>query len=193
MSSYYYFAATLPALRYDSPPPMGYAEFLERASYCLNPRDLSVVEGARLYIPEDGSYPPSSGMSPLLTRYYRWERALRNELARLRAQRIQKTADRFVRPGELEWDGVRVAQAAFQADDPLQSELTIERERWSFIEFHAANHFFDIDCLAAYALLLQALERRARFTAEAGEAGYGTVYRSVLDTAEYRDESGEQR
>jgi hypothetical protein len=193
MSSYYYFAATLPSLRIDGSAPMGLGEFLERAGRYLSPKDLFVLEGARLYIPEDGSFPLSAASSPLLMRYYRWELALRNELARLRAQRLQKPADKHLKPGEPEWDGVKVAQAAFQAEDPLQGELLIERERWSFIEGLGVNRYFDMEFLSSYALLLQALERKARFTAEAGEAGYGTVYRSVLDSADYRDESGEQR
>ncbi len=193
MSSYYYFAATLPSLRYDGTPPMPLDEFMERAARYLSPRDLFVLEGARLYVPEDGSFPMSAGSSALLMRYYRWERSLRNELARLRAQRLQKPAEKHLRPGEPEWEGHKTAQAAFQAEDPLQGELIIERERWAFIESLAVNRFFDMEFLASYALLLQALERRARFTAEAGEAGYGTVYRSVLDSADYRDESGEQR
>jgi hypothetical protein len=44
----------------------------------------------------------------------------------------------------------------------------------------------------AYALLLQVLERRARFAAERGQESYRTVYKSVLETADYRDESGEK-
>ncbi|HPE36423.1 MAG TPA: hypothetical protein PK625_04680 [Spirochaetales bacterium] len=193
MSSYYYFCATLPSLRHDAAPPFSLEEFLDRASRFLSAGDYAQLQGARLFIPEDGSAPVSSGPTSLLGRYYRWELAMRNELARLRAHRLQKAADKHVRPGEPEWDGAKVAQAAFQADDPLQGELTIERERWAFVESLAVNHHFDMDHLMAYALLLQVQERRARFTAQAGEAGYGTVYRSVLDSADYRDESGEQR
>lgn len=193
MASYYYFTASLPSLRRDAPPPMPRAEFMERAARFLKPKDLAVLEGARLFIPEDGSFPTSAGSSALLMRYYRWELGLRNELARLRAQRLQKPAERYAKPGEPEFEGVKAAQAAFQADDPLQGEQLIERERWAFIEALAVNRYFDMDYLVSYALLLEALERRARFNAEAGEAGYGTVYRSVLDSADYRDESGEQR
>jgi hypothetical protein len=130
MSSYYYFAATLPSLRIDGSAPMTLGEFLERAGRYLSPKDLFVLEGARLYIPEDGSFPLSAASSPLLMRYYRWELALRNELTRLRAQRLQRPADKHLKPGEPEWDGVKTAQAAFQAEDPLQGELLIERERW---------------------------------------------------------------
>jgi hypothetical protein len=171
---------------------MPYAEFLDRASRFLRAEDMVTLGGARLSIPEDGSMPKAAGASPLLARYYRWELGLRNELARLRAGRLQKPADRFTRPGEPEWDAARAAQAAFQAEDPLQGELLLERERWLFIESLTINKHFDMEYLAGYALLVQAMERRARFVAERGQEGYRTVYGSVLETADYRDESGEK-
>jgi len=193
MSSYYYFVATLPSLQATaSAPPIAYAEFLDRASRFLSAKDDATLRGARLFIPEDGSFPTAAGSSPLLSRYYRWELSLRNELARLRAGRLQKQADRHVKPGDPEWDGVKTAQAAFQCDDPLQGELLLERERWAFVESLSVNRFFDIEYLVAYALLLQAQERRARFAVERGQEGYRTVYASVLETADYRDESGEK-
>ena len=194
MASYYYFVATLPSLQATAvAPPIPYAEFLDRASRFLSAKDAATLEGACLFLPEDGISPKVAAYSPLLARYCRWERSLRNELARLRAGRLQKPVERHLKPGDPEWDGLKTAQAAFQADDPLQGELLIERDRWSFIEALSVNRFFDIEYIVAYALLLQALERRARFDAELGQQGYRTVYRSVLDTADYRDESGEHK
>ena len=194
MASYYYFVVTLPSLQASAvAPPVPYSEFLDRASRFLSARDVATLQGARLFLPEDGTSPGAAASSPLLARYYRWERSLRNELARLRAGRWQKPVERHLKPGEPEWDGLKTAGAAFQADDPLEGELLIERDRWAFIEALSVNRFFDIEYLVAYALLLQALERRARFDAESGQQGYRTVYRSVLDTADYRDESGEHK
>lgn len=194
MSSYFYFPATLPALLASaSAPPLSHEAFMEQASRFLTAKDLAVLGGARLFLPEDGSFPVTVSSSPLLARYYRWELALRNELARLRAGRLQKPVDRYVKPGEPEWDAQRTAQAAFQAEDPLQAELLVERERWSLIETLATNKFFSLEYLIAYALLLQVLERRARFDLQRGQEGYRAVYRSVLDTADYRDESGETK
>jgi len=193
MSSYYYFTATLPTLQASaSAPPIPYDEFTDRASRFLSARDAATLASARLYLPEDGSFPAASGASTLLKRYYRWELSLRNELARLRAGRLQKPVEKHVKPGDPEWDGLKVAQAAFQAEDPLQGELLIERERWAFIEGLSVNRFFDMEHLVAYALLLQVLERRARFSAERGQESYRTVYKSVFETADYRDEYGEK-
>ncbi|OHD76658.1 MAG: hypothetical protein A3J97_14065 [Spirochaetes bacterium RIFOXYC1_FULL_54_7] len=193
MASYYYFVATLPTLMDSAVPPFGYADFMARAAGQLKPGDFRILDSARLSIPEDGQAPDVARLSSLLTRYYQWDASVRNELVRLRSQRLQKPADRHLKPGLPEWEGIKTAQTAFLADDPLQGELLIERDRWAFIEILAANNFFNMEYLVAYALKLQALERRQRFKAELGEEGYRTVYRSVLDTADYRDESGETR
>jgi hypothetical protein len=191
MASYYYFVATLPTLMDSAVPPFGHADFMARAAGQLKPKDYQVLECAGLSVPQDGQAPEAARRSGLLTRYYQWDASVRNELVRLRSQRLQKPADRHLKPGLPEWEGIKTAQAAFAADDPLQGELLIERDRWAFIEILGANHYFDMEYLVAYALKLQALERRQRFRDALGEEGYRTVYRSVLDTADYRDESGE--
>lgn len=192
MSSYYYFTATLPSLQASaSLPPMSYIEFVEMAGRQLSAKDAAIIADARLFLPEDGAFPASASSSALLGRYYRWEFSLRNELARLRAGRLQRPVEKHVKPGDPEWEALKTAQSAFQAEDPLQGELLIERDRWAFIESLAINKMFDIEYLVAYGLLLQAIERRARFSAERGQEGYRTVYGSVLETADYRDESGE--
>jgi hypothetical protein len=79
---------------------------------------------------------------------------------------------------------VRAAQGAAQCEDPLEGELSIEREKWSFLERLETGHFFDLEALVAYALKLQILERRALFEAERGETSYKTAYSEILDAAE---------
>jgi hypothetical protein len=191
MSHYYYFAATLPSLQYGLAPAIPYEEFIERASRNLNPGDFAAVAGATLGLQADGSIPESAAGVKLLESYYRRELAVRNELVRLRAQRLHKQADAYLKPGDADWESSRVALAAFGAETPLDGELTLEKERWNYLDGMSTNHFFDLDYLAAYALKLLSLTRRHRFQAQAGEEGYKTVYRSVLDTADYRNESGD--
>ena len=191
MSYYYYFVATLPALQFSQVPTMSYGEFTERAARYLSSGDTCALEQACLQVPADGKTPSATTVVPLLAQYYRWERTLRNELVRLRSQRLHKSADLYLKPGDVEWDALRIAQAAFASDNPLEGELLIERDRWALIDRLATNHFFDMDYLAAYALKLQSLARRHRFEPATGEEGYKTVYRSVLDSADYRNQSGD--
>jgi len=184
VASYYYFGTTLTSLSFRGTAPASYASFLERSAVHLSKRDQAALVGASLAVPADGKDPEAARASRLLRNYYRWERALRNELARLRAGRLGTPAEKHLRPGDVEWDALRAAQAAFQAESPLDGELAIERERWTLLDRLLAGHYFDLEALLAYGLKLQALERMARFETERGRGAYGTVYRDILGGAD---------
>ncbi|MCX7025820.1 MAG: hypothetical protein NT080_14570 [Spirochaetes bacterium] len=141
---------------------------------------MDILRGARLFAPEDGSIPSGVAESPLLASYLKWELSLRNELAKIRAHQLGKSPERYVKPGEPEWEAARVAQSAAACDNPLEAELLIERERWALIERLETGHFFDLESLLAYGLKLQALERRAKFETERGERAYSSAYESIL-------------
>jgi hypothetical protein len=159
------------------------ADFLAKAAELLPRAEYAVVEGARLFIPEDGVPPALTDASPLLRAYYAWELSLRNELAILRAARLGKTPERYLRPGEPQWDVSRLAHSAAALESPLDGELLIERERWAYLERLETGHYFDLERIVAYVLKLQALERRARFEVERGERAYATAYDSILSGA----------
>ncbi len=169
---------------------MPYAEFLERARNLIPADDYETLSGGRIFAPEDGSFPTGSGRSPLLGEYLAWEIGLRNELVKARAQALGKTAERFLRPGEPGFEAARIAHAAVACDDPLEAELLIERERWALIDRLETGHYFDLEALVAYGLKLQALERRARFQVERGEAAYTNAYESILAGAGGSDDAG---
>ncbi|MBN1243277.1 MAG: DUF2764 family protein [Spirochaetales bacterium] len=183
MASYYYFGATLPSLSWRGAMPLSSREFLERCAIHLSPRDLAIVGDARPALPADGGLPAAAGRSRMLAAYYRWELALRNELARLRAGRLGQPAEKHVRPGSVEWDGLRAAQSAFQAESPLEGEIVMERERWNVVERLQVGHYFDTEALVAYGLKLRILERVARFEVERGKAAYGEIYDDILGAA----------
>lgn len=187
---YYYFAATLPSLQLGAPAPFSSAEFLEQASRHLNAEELYILEASGLLsAPELASSPPLA----FLRAYYEWERSLRNELTRLRARRLGRGAEPWLRSSEREESSLRAAQAAFAADSPLEGELVIERERWAFINSLKSYHSFDLESLAAYRLQLQILERLARLRAEAGEEGYRKIYADILEPAQSSDMTGVPR
>ncbi len=182
MPAYYYLRSTLPTLLPASAPPFSFRGFLERCEGRMKDAEFRVLAAAEA--PEsdvgDGA---TVRRSRVLSSFRTWDRALRNELARLRAHRLGKTPEKFLRPGDPEWEGVRTAQAAAQCEDPLEGELVIEREKWAYVERLESGHYFDLDALTAYALKLRILERKARFEAERGEASYGAAYREILDSA----------
>lgn len=190
MSEHYYFCTTLPSLMPGTPPPMRHVDFLTKAAELLPPADYAIVESARLSIPKDGVFPVLTSASPLLQAYYAWELSLRNELAILRAGRMGKAPERYLRPGEPQWEVTRIAHSAATLESPLEAELLIERERWAHIEQLEKGHYFDLEHILAYTLKLQALERRDRFETERGERAYTKAYDSILSGASLRGTEG---
>jgi len=171
--------ATLPALELGAPPPMTSEELLERSLRFLRAEDFSLVSAATLLSAVDGP-PPACAASPLLTGYYSWERSVRNELVRLRARRLERAADPWIRSAGRNDTAFRSAQAAFQASHPLEAELILERERWERIKSLKSLHFFDLELIAAYRLELQIIERLARLREAEGEKRYRATYAAIL-------------
>ncbi len=190
MPAYYYLRSTLPTLLPAAAPPFSFRGFLERCEGRMRDAEYRVLEAAGDLESADAEVDRRIRSSRVLASYRTWERALRNELARLRAHRLGKGPEKFLRPGDPEWEGIRTAQAAVQCEDPLEGELIIEREKWAYVERLEAGHHFDLEALAAYALKLRILERRARFEAERGEAAYRTAYHDILDAAEAPADEG---
>jgi hypothetical protein len=188
VSRYYYFAATLPSLQLGAPPPMGTGEFLERCKRHLGSGDYAVVEAALLGSAPEGPPAVTEGSS-LLTRYYAWERSLRNELVRLRARRLERAPEPWLRPATRDDAAPRVAQLVFQAGSPLEAEILLERQRWDAIEGMKALHFFDLESIVAYRLELQILARLGRLREEEGETRYRETYAAILEAAQ-TSESG---
>jgi hypothetical protein len=193
MSRYYYFAATLPALQFGAPLPISSEEFLRRAKRHLSRSDYRVIEGAVLTpAPDEESFLGGSG---LLSRHNAWERALRNALAALRADRLGRSAVAYLRPAlpmdETLAASVReTALSAFKASSPLEGELAIEKARWSFLDRECPFQTFDLESLVAYRLQLQVLERVALFLPERGEREYREVYAAILKPAQSSSETG---
>jgi hypothetical protein len=182
VGTYYYFAATLPTPELNAPAPMSSADFVERCRRHLDAAALAIVEGAVLLSPP-GAPPAAASGSPLLRRYYAWERTVRNELARLRARRLERPAEPWIRPALRDGGAVRAAAAVFQSPSPLEAELLLEEERWTFIRTNAGLNAFDLDRIVAYRLELQVLERLARLREEQGQARYSETYAAILGAA----------
>jgi hypothetical protein len=190
VGSYYYFAATLTTLEFGASAPLSSAEFLELCRRHLSPSDLGIVEAAVLVSPNEG--PPSAAAgSAFLSRYYAWERTVRNELVRLRARRLERAAEPWLRGAERDDAAPRAAAAAFQGATPLDAELALERQRWEAIRSLRGLAAFDADSITAYRLELQIIERLARLREEQGEPRYRETYAAILGAAD--TSSGVQR
>jgi hypothetical protein len=192
MNRYYYFAATLPTLRFGGSPPMPSAEFLRRGRVHLRPDDFGILGKANLQSDPELSKPTDSGF---LDRYYAWERTLRNEFVAFRAHRLGRSGERWIRPVEKDDDAVRDSRAILHAvadsATPLDVEVALEAARWALIDRLKGRTVFDFDSIIAYRLQLLILERLAALTAERGEANFIPIYADLLEAARVHEQSGD--
>lgn len=174
MSLYYFLVASLPALQYDAPPVLNSERLRALCAEALNPADAEVFARARLDV-----WNGSPGSHPALLRWYRWETALRNALARGRASALGLDAERHLRSipdlpvqnsGADTAECEAVARAAMSAPTPLAAQEILDRARWSVLEGLETGRPFTLDVVLAYALKLQLLERRALAAADRGRA-----------------------
>jgi hypothetical protein len=172
LSLYYFLVASLPALQYDVAPAMTSQRLRALCADALGPADAETFAEARLDV-WDGS----AGSHPALLRWYRWEIALRNTLARARATARGSDAEGFLRPipdlpvensGADTVECEAIARAALSAATPLAGQEILDRARWSLLDSLELAHPFALDVVIAYSLKLQLLERRALAAADRG-------------------------
>jgi hypothetical protein len=131
------------------------------------------------------SYAPETPSgSGFIDNWREWERALRLNLARLRASRLKWDGGAPVDPPAVPADAAGAAQRALAAaENPLEAEILLDRDRWNAIERFQGIPVFSRDAVYAYLLKLLILERRALFKTEAGFAEYKSLYASILERA----------
>lgn len=170
MSQYYFLAASLPTLRFDSPPAMSLGAFLALCREHVSPADLHVIEAARFSEFDEALDRFSTVESEsLLIRWYRWEITLRNALAKLRALKLGWDPHPYHHEFR-EYLGLdALAQEALGASDPWEAEKLLMRARWSYLDELEVGHFFDTERLIVYSLKLQLLAVLASMTRERGE------------------------
>ena len=199
MGAYYYLVAQLPSLVYGQEPPMSSARFRDLAQAQLSEEDAALFTLLSLD-PQPGpaagrpSYAEAGGPSgsDFIDKWRDWERALRLNLARLRASRLKREGAAPVDPPVVPADAASGAlQALAAAENPLEAEILLDRARWNAIEQFQGISAFSRNVVYAYLLKLLILERRASFRAETGFAEYKSLYASILEHA--RPGAGESK
>ncbi len=163
MSHYYYTVASLPTLFYERDLSISRDVFMEMCRTEMTPEDYRLIENT--------SMDNLEGVGPTCTVLREWralERCLRNELARLRAQRKGCDTEKYVREGIDVFGVQEAARHATSESTPLQGEDALNRARWSFLDEIETQHHFDVEKLVIYCLKLQILERKALFDREKG-------------------------
>lgn len=175
--NFYYFVASLPALKLGEPAPMGLAEFRAEAARLLPPAAVaelgSLLGGDRAAV-----------RSSMATRWFDAETQLRNAVATVRAARRGVEVGPHLRPhGGFSARLEQVVAEAYGKPNPLEREMALDGQRWSMADELARATPFGLEAVLAYGLKLQLVERWAALQDEAGRTALREAVQQVRDRA----------
>ena len=167
---------------------MSSAAFGELAREHLSASDTAVLELCTLE-PEKaapgeagGAYdvPVSQTSSEFVNKWKEWERVLRLNLAKNRAQKLKREGGFPADVPQDPFDAAGAARAAVAFESPLEAEIFLDRARWDIIESLQGLNIFCETAIYAYMLKLLLMERRAAFNIEEGFTEYKGLYAAIL-------------
>jgi hypothetical protein len=199
--AYYYLVSQLPYLIYGQAVPLSSVQFKALCKTALRPQDAALLDWCTLdpdpeALPleegKPGSYRDASRAtpSPFINTWRHWERALRLNLARYRAQVLGQEGVAPVDPPEDPVEAGALAKAALGIESPLEAELFLDQARWNAIEAMQGLDYFGVTTIYAYLLRLLLMERRASFSAEEGFVAYKGLYTAIMAAAGGRASAG---
>lgn len=178
MSSYYYLVATLPMLRYEDSSPMSHEAFLELCHGNISDSDYRLVCSASLS--SSAASDAEGGKShPFLRKWEGFRDMVAKELNDQRARKLELGGDRYKNDGDKEYRISETVRAALAASNPLQGELLLMQLYWKYLDDLSGLHTFDIEALLAYAVKLQILERKSRFTLQEGNSEFKRLFSNL--------------
>ena len=159
---YYYLVPSLPTLKPDDSENMSGDVFLQTCSQFLNAVELESLRQST--IDNFASQTPNT----VFSQWQQWETDLRNQLIVLRCQKLGLDPERFTRSGEAY---VRISQPvkeAFAARNPLETENSLHKLRWAYLNDMERSYLFDLNYLIIYYVKLQLIERRKKHRLDRG-------------------------
>lgn len=171
MSRYYFTVSSLPYLRYEDPPSLSLEAFHGLCVPWLNPADYRLILSASIAVLAD-TLPTCS----VLQRWRQWEINLRNELVKIRAQKMGTDPFRYTAPSTFTMGSAELATEAAGMINPLEAESLLNRARWQFLEELEVGHYFDVERLVVYSLKLQLLGRIALHDLEKGREQFEEIF-----------------
>jgi hypothetical protein len=165
---------------------------LELCKAHLEPKDFALLESCSLNpfaqkIDENDDFAPfgqsaNSDSSPFIDSWRNWEKSLRLNLAKLRAQNLKRDFS-SQEDASSELDAATIAKTAMTMDSPLEAEMYLDKARWDFIDSLEGLDHFSENAIFAYHLKLSINERYCKFKEDEGFAEYKRLYASIINQA----------
>ncbi len=174
----YYLISQLPSLDglSDSVPlPITEERFIELCENLLKDKTINELKNLSL-VP---SLIPAKSKSALIMAWNQGERYLRLSIAKVRAEKMNKTfnlQNEFL-PNEY----MKIASNAVEIDNPLEAEKFLTEYRLKFLESLRPMNSFSEDFIYYYYLKLKLLRRVRLFNVKEGEITYKNIYNSIIN------------
>jgi len=152
MADFYpYLIPSLPVLQFGTKPPISYEQFLDMCHRRIPEPDYALLSS----LPQAPEYPSYEKGQKTIRKWVDFDTALRNELVKIRAQKIHRDPSTSLR-GSGFGDPFLATSTAAAMGNPslLEAELALDEERWNALEHLATGHYFDVDLLITYAYKL---------------------------------------
>jgi|GEM_PF-162636 len=185
--NYCYIISSLPYINEESENFLSIKAFYEACpNYLVESEDIEILSAATIlpvFLEDNKIY----SSNKILLQWFKWETGLRNELARLRSQKMSKDTEQYVKRDNNGDDhshmAIRITEIArnvYNQSNPLQAELMLNSERWKILEELEIGHYFDLEKLIIYCLKTQLLERRYKLLSkEEGIKKYQEIYGKI--------------
>jgi len=153
---YTYLASSLPMLRFGAKSPVTFEKFLSLLEGLIPEDEIEELRRSK-----DAGARPDDSVNPTLRKWRSFDRALRNELVKIRAPRLKIDPEKYLE--EDGFDGLtgitHIALGVHRQPSLLESERFLDAARWHYLDSLEAGHYFDFDLLAVYAEKLLILEK----------------------------------
>jgi hypothetical protein len=159
-------------------PPFNSQAWLDLCREQVSADDYALLSRIAFY-----TLDPRPGDHAIWQSYASWETALRNELARQRAQKLGLSPAPFLREAPFYTSLSAVVKEALGVGTPKAVETALDIRRWSYLEELETGTQFDLGRLIVYRLKLLLLERKHQFRPESGLDAFTKGYALVLDNA----------
>jgi len=173
LDQYYSPISALPYLTYEGETAPEIDEFLDACRTTLSPDDWDLVSSVQLRSDEDDSD------NPTYSAWLKWERSLRSELARLRAQKRSVDSAPFVKEPAHSQVVLDTARSAAAETAPEQAEEILLRAMWRYLEDLEVGHHYDVDKLVVYFLKLRILDLKRKRNKEDGLRMFSAQYEAI--------------
>jgi hypothetical protein len=158
MPSYYvYLLSSLPVLSFGVKPPFSFDRLISSCEALIPEEDIEMLKA--VVMPEGAHCAAIKNQT--FAKWRSFDTMLRNELVQIRASRKKEDPAKYIRQDGCPASSyaAHLAINAYRKPSIIESEKTLDLDRWKELDELAIGHYFDLDALIVYALKLLIIEK----------------------------------